>query len=606
MTITTVPFRDLVPADAINARSKAVTDGLDELAASIAQRGLIQPLAVRPADNGRYEIIDGRRRYQAMQRLVRARAWKKDTAVPVLVRNEDDVEALETSLVANTVRLPMHPVDQHEVFARLADQGLTAADIAARFGIAEKTVRQHMALGRLAPEIRDAWRKGKIDAKAAQAFTIEPRHELQVAAYERLRKSAYMLTDFYVRQELAGDRLRADTVPPQILEAYYAAGGTVSEDLFEEERYIDDGALFAKVRAEAIEAERQRLLADGWSWVARSDELPPHWRWEWPKVHEHVEPIYTAEEEADAAELDAQLSAGKLKGKDAAAAEERLEALERRAQERAYTPEDRARSGVVLVVGSSGAFEAALGIIRPEDEAASAGADPEDTPCDLDDAEDDASPVGSQPPQEPETVVDAADDAPRISNALLESLTTTLTLAAQRALPADPSLALRAAVASLTADPWNNPIKISLHGHGANAKPRELGGSFAAKLAALAKLSDAELMKRFAALMAEALDLVSYNAGSDRSADEALRDALPAEPYLAAARELFNAADYFQRAPKEIAESALAEMGCPVMPGAKKADLAPMAAARAKATGWLPPELRHPEYRLLTEQEAAA
>ena len=86
MTITTVPFRDLVPADAINARSKAVKDGLDELADSIARRGLIQPLAVRPADNGRYEIIDGRRRYQAMQKLVRARAWKKDTPVPVLVR----------------------------------------------------------------------------------------------------------------------------------------------------------------------------------------------------------------------------------------------------------------------------------------------------------------------------------------------------------------------------------------------------------------------------------------------------------------------------------------------------------------------------------------
>jgi ParB family chromosome partitioning protein len=606
MTITTVPFKDLAPADAINARSKTVKDGLDELAESIARRGLIQPLAVRPADNGRYEIIDGRRRWQAMQRLVRARTWKKDTAVPVLVRNEDDVEALETSLVANTVRLPMHPVDQHEVFARLADQGLTAADIAARFGIAEKTVRQHMALGRLAPEIRDAWRKGKIDAKAAQAFTVEPRHELQVAAYERLRKSSYMLTDYYVRQELAGDRLRADSVPAQILEAYYAAGGTVSEDLFEEERYIDDGALFAKVRAEAIEAERQRLLADGWSWVARSDELPSHWRWQWPKVHEHVEPIYTAEEEADAAELDAQLSAGKLKGKDAAAAEERLEALERRAQERAYTPEDRARSGVVLVVGSSGAFEAALGIIRPADEAASADAAPEDMPDDLGDSEDDAIPVGSHPPQEPETVDAAADDSPRISNALLESLTTTLTLAAQRALPADPSLALRAAVASLTADPWNNPIKISLHGHGANAKPRELGGSFAAKLAALAKLSDAELMKRFAALMAEALDLVSYNAGSDRSADEALRDALPAEPYLAAARDLFNAADYFSRAPKQIAETALAEMGRPVMAGAKKSDLASMAAALAKEMGWLPPELRHPEYRLLTEQEAAA
>lgn len=606
MTITTVPFRDLVPADAINARSKAAKDGLDELAASIAARGLIQPLAVRPADNGRYEIIDGRRRYQAMQRLVKKRAWRRDTPVPVLVRNEDDTEALETSLIANTQRLGMHPVDQHEVFARLADQGLSVADIAARFGLAERTVRQHLALGRLAPAIRDAWRKEKIDAKVAQAFTIEPRHELQVAAYERLRKSPHMLTDYYVRRELAGDRPRAGSVPLKILEAYYAAGGTVTESLFEEERYVDDGALLAKVRADAIEAERKRLLSEGWAWVALEEELPAGWRWSWEKVHEHVEPIYTAEEEADAAELDAQLSAGRLPPDEAAAAESKLAELERRAMERAYTPDERAGSGVVIEILDD-EITAVLGVIRPEGETAIPSAEDdleEDTIAGTEDA---LAPSGEELEMEGGPLsCKAENEGPLISNALLESLTTTLTLAVQRALPADPSLALRAAVAGLAADPWNNPIKISLHGHGANSKPHELGGSFAGHLAALTKLSDAEVIARFAALMSDAIDLVAYNSAAPRSNQEALRDSLPADVYLEAARELFNAEDFFRRAPKQIAEAALAEMGCPIMPGAKKGDLAAMAAARAKATGWLPTELRHPAYQLLSEQEAAA
>lgn len=612
---TTIPFKDLVAADAINARAKAAKDGLDELAASIAAKGLIQPLAVRPADNGRYEIIDGRRRYQAMQRLVKQRTWRKDAPVPVLIRNEDDMEALETSLVANTVRLPMHPVDQHEVFARLADSGLAAADIAARFALAEKTVRQHLALGRLAPEIRDAWRKGRLDAKCAQAFTIEPRHELQVAAWERLKRGG-SVQDWAVRRELTGDRPRADRLPPQILEAYHAAGGTVSESLFEEERYIDDGALLAKVRTDAVEAERQRLLADGWSWVAIDDDLPTSWKWQWEKVHEHVEPDYTVEEEADAAELDAQISADKLSPAAADAVEAKLNALERRAMERAYTPEERARSGVVIEVWDD-EISTALGIIRPEGATVDLrsppdGAEPRDSSSDGKfgnwDEDDVYDPTADydEPARNETPASEAEDNGPRISNALLESLTTTLTLAAQRAIAADPSLALRATVAALMIGAWGMPVRIRLDGYDTGALKAGARDTFRDRLSVLADLSDAELMARFAALLPEALDLRAHNTAADRSADEALRDALPADVYLAAARELFNAADYFNRAPKQIAEAALREMGHSPMSGAKKSDLAPWATSAAKEAGWLPPELRHPDYQLLTEMEDAS
>ena len=142
-TVTTIPFSRLVAPDAINARAQT-KDGLDELAASIQAKGIIQPLSVRPADGDKYEVIDGRRRYQALAKLVKSKHLSKNFDVPVSVRNEDDASALETSLMANTVRLPMHPVDQHEVFARLIQQGRSEDDIGASFGISAKIGRAHV------------------------------------------------------------------------------------------------------------------------------------------------------------------------------------------------------------------------------------------------------------------------------------------------------------------------------------------------------------------------------------------------------------------------------------------------------------------------------
>ena len=187
MTIQTIPYAQLMASDAVNARA-ASEEGLDELAASIAAKGLIQALAVRPNGN-HFEIIDGRRRFQAIGVLVKAKKLQRDWPVPCTVRHDDDAGALETSLMANTVRLPMHPVDQHEVFARLNSQGRSEAEIAAAFGLAERTVRQHLALGRLAEPVRKAWRAGKIDARCAQAFALSSNVDLQTATLACRRAS---------------------------------------------------------------------------------------------------------------------------------------------------------------------------------------------------------------------------------------------------------------------------------------------------------------------------------------------------------------------------------------------------------------------------------
>lgn len=586
MTPTTVPFSKLVSSDEINARP-TTKDGLDELAASIEVKGLIQPLAVRPADgnSSRFEIIDGRRRYLAMARLVKDKVWARDTAVPVLVRNEDDREALETSLMANTVRLPMHPVDQHEVFARLAEQGhgavaeggqpkrpgMTPADIAARFGIAERTVRQHLALGRLAPEVRQAWRKGKIDAETAQAFAIHPDAAVQADVLKRLGARCEAWT---VRNELADSRERVDQSDEMAIvgeAAYLAAGGTIDDDLFEDARYVADVPLLKKLARDLLEAECDRLRADGWAWALIEDEA----KFEgWACDH--------------------------VRGDDA---DEDL-------APDAFTADEKARSGCLVSIDATWPKKQATigvkaGLIAPAGRAATGG-DQTDLD-DFTDADDDAGEPGALPSTS--AMIGGDDPKPsgpfEISGALFQDLTAAQTVAAAKVLARDRDLALRVAIAALaTGRSYESPAKLVME-HTAHDRPND-SGDFSAVLARHAGEVLPVLADRLAGIVAQSLQLSSPN---DFEGRRALVDAIDPDDYLAAMREAFPAADYFKRASKATAIEALEQMheqghhfgllGRADLEGMKKAELAAWATEQAKACGWLPPEIRNTGYGLI-------
>lgn len=614
-TIQTIPFSKLVASDAINARS-ATKDGLDELAASIAAKGLIQALAVRPTDGGKWEVIDGRRRYQAIAKLVKAKTWKRDTEIPVLVRNEDDGEALETSLMANTVRLPMHPVDQHAVFARLIDQGAATADVATRFGIAERTVKQHLALGRLAPEVRDAWRKGKIDAKAAQAFTMTTDQTLQAEVLSRAVKQKHYGTDglmHAVRRELTSDALTADSNEFKFIgvDAYAAAGGTFTENLFEDERYVADVGLLKRLTREKIEAKCAEFLADGWAWAEPEEAQPKHWG-QRPEslLDDDPEPVYTPAETARLAEL-------RRSNNDAADIE--IEIIETAATLRAYTPEQKAASGVIVGVGWHGAFEIQYGMVKaPGGAPRSQAVDADEEEFDPETGEiledDDAGDTESAPGGN-DVDADADDDdtgpeqndAFSITNALLETVTTAQTTAVAEALRTAPEIALRVTVAALTSESWDCPAKISIQSTTGFA--RGVRAEFAQRLRELMAMSDEDVLSELAAAAATSIDCVLHNSAARCDGTRTLVNALPDQAYLDAAREQFLAEDYFKRAPKAAAIAALEEMEeagairslSADLGEAKKADLAGMAAREARACGWLPPELRHTAYALIVQ-----
>lgn len=99
-------------------------EALEELAASIAQRGVIQPIIVRPMDNGRYQLVAGERRWRAAQKA-------QLHEIPALVRELTEREVMALALIENLQREDLNPIEEARAYNRLAEfEGMTQAEIA--------------------------------------------------------------------------------------------------------------------------------------------------------------------------------------------------------------------------------------------------------------------------------------------------------------------------------------------------------------------------------------------------------------------------------------------------------------------------------------------
>jgi ParB family chromosome partitioning protein len=561
--LTTVPFSKLVASDTINARP-ATKEGLEELAANIKMLGLISPLVVRPsAEADKFEIIDGRRRFAALALLVKSKELKRAHDVPVVIRNETNGDALEASLAANMMRLGMHPVDEYVAFARLAEQGRSDEEIAATFAIDVRRVRQRKALGTLAPAIREAYRKGKLDQKQAEAFAEHADQGVQESVYETLRRGpVYMLAPAAIRRELLPDRTPvAACAELQLVgePAYLDAGGTITEgSLFEDTRYVDDVALAKKLARDFLRAECGKLQAAGWAWALPALDGDDPFEFDF----EHVRGE-NGDDQADD-----------------------------------YTDEEKARSGC-LVDGRSGKLFVYRGLVRDGENALEAD----------EDAGDDAPGLGAEiDDEEPAPRSIPADDPFAISGALTETITGAQSLAVAQLVRDDFELSVRLALAALLSS--RSPARITCPDP--LLEPRD----FADEWQRVSALTFGEAMRQFAVAVAGTVSMVALNAWTDRKGESALVASLPAEKYLFWMREAFDPADYFKRAGKETTLAALEEIveagagaglaPIDVLADMKKGDLAAAAAGVAKACGWLPPQLRHPAYALEVAQRTEA
>jgi ParB family chromosome partitioning protein len=139
-------------------------DALNELANSIREHGVVQPIVVRPLDDGFFQLIAGERRWRAAQRAGLTR-------VPAVVREAGEHAALEIALIENLQREDLNPMEEAQAYERLiADFGLTQEEVARRVGKNRATIANMLRLLRLPPEVQQWLRENRISTGHAKAL----------------------------------------------------------------------------------------------------------------------------------------------------------------------------------------------------------------------------------------------------------------------------------------------------------------------------------------------------------------------------------------------------------------------------------------------------
>ena len=152
-----------------NPRRAFADADLDELAASLRERGIIQPIIVRPARGAEgYEIIAGERRWRAAQR-----AGLHE--VPVIVVEATDAEALQIAIVENVQRADLNPLEEAEGYRALIDEfGNSQEDVAKTVGKSRSYVANTLRLLKLSDTVKGHIRSGKLTAGHARMLVGEP------------------------------------------------------------------------------------------------------------------------------------------------------------------------------------------------------------------------------------------------------------------------------------------------------------------------------------------------------------------------------------------------------------------------------------------------
>jgi ParB family chromosome partitioning protein len=139
-------------------------DALNELADSIREHGVVQPIVVRPLDDGFFQLIAGERRWRASQRAGLYR-------IPAVVREAGEHAALEVALIENLQREDLNPIEEAQAYERLiTDFGLTQEDVSRRVGKNRATVANMLRLLRLPPEVQQWLRENRLSTGHAKAL----------------------------------------------------------------------------------------------------------------------------------------------------------------------------------------------------------------------------------------------------------------------------------------------------------------------------------------------------------------------------------------------------------------------------------------------------
>lgn len=173
--ITTLPLGELEP-DPSQPRKTFREESLSQLARSIEENGLLQPIAVRPTLSGGYTIIAGERRWRAA-RLAGL------SQVPVVIREVTDQQAMELALIENLQREDLDPMEQAEGFQQLLTRcGLTQEQAAQRLGISRSSLANSLRLLSLPESVRQLVKEGNLSSGHCKVILGLPTPDLMEQA----------------------------------------------------------------------------------------------------------------------------------------------------------------------------------------------------------------------------------------------------------------------------------------------------------------------------------------------------------------------------------------------------------------------------------------
>lgn len=590
---------------------------IEALAASIQAKGMLQNLVVEPeldAGGGRtgfylVQIGEGRRQAQ----LLRVKRKQIQESEPIRCVIDTANDPLEISLDENVTRSPMSVMDEVEAFARLVDGGMSADDVARRFGCTVRLVEQRLALARLSPKIRAAYRKGEVNLDVARAFAINDDQAAQERVFRQFAKPITHAPS--VRNALTVGRIPAHDRLARFVgvEAYEAAGGAMVRDLFEPEIvFFDNGELLQRLAAEKADAMRDELAKEGWGWVevqlghgqvegCAGERLHPTSRKLTPAERKQVESLEARIMELDEKLQDADDDDPRWAERDEA--EAKLDAVQEAA--RSYDKKLVPHAGAVVAVDRDGRPVITRGLIKRADlkpiaklrDKAKVNGD------------------GRDAGQGPADNASAVTEGPRLTKALVERLTEARTRGLRAALAGNVHVALALMVYVLMRQ---SADRAAVPGVAIVSRPigfddddafEQARTAFAerapedetALLGACLDQSIDQLLEALAVFMSETVDLTHGGLLREDQRLQRMGDCLAAALDLDMTRHWEASEDFWQAAPRALAIAALetapsvASLSEEERRGMiaafgklKKAELARTAAQALKDIGWLP------------------
>jgi ParB family transcriptional regulator, chromosome partitioning protein len=161
---------ELISPNPRQPRRRFDQDSLESLAGSLGERGVLQPVLVRPRPGGTYELVAGERRWRAAGIAGLAN-------IPAIVREREDAQALEVALIENMAREDLNPVDEARACAALVEElGLTREDVGRRVGRSRVAVSNLVRLLDLPDEVLELLQQGVLSEGHGRALLLAEDH----------------------------------------------------------------------------------------------------------------------------------------------------------------------------------------------------------------------------------------------------------------------------------------------------------------------------------------------------------------------------------------------------------------------------------------------